>query len=63
MADTKITILEVWPAIKTDLRGFLSDTDAWIIGEIKKAYGTKDWEKIKKLIDVMDTVHNLSHGH
>jgi len=63
MTETKSTILESWPAIKEDLRDFLSDTDAWIISEIKKAYEYKDWEMVLKLIDVMDTVHNLSHSH
>ncbi len=63
MADEESTILEAWPAIKKDLHNFLSDTDAWIISEIKSAYETRDWDKIEKLIDVMDTVHNLSHGH
>ena len=61
--ETKSTILESWPAIKDDLREFLSDTDAWMIDEIKKAYEDKDWGRVLKVIDIMDTVHNLSHSH
>ena len=63
MAETNSTILEFWPAIRDDLRNFLSDTDAWIIAEIKKAQEAQDWERVLKLIDVMSTVHNISHSH
>jgi hypothetical protein len=63
MTETNSTILESWPGLKEDLVSFLSDTDAWIITEIKKGYEDKDWERIKKIIEVMDTVHNLSHSH
>ena len=63
MSETKYTILESWPAIKEDLKDFLSDTDAWIITEIKKAHHDKDWDRLAKLTEVMDMVHNLSHGH
>ncbi|MFC1920516.1 hypothetical protein ACFLYQ_02190 [Chloroflexota bacterium] len=63
MAETESTILESWPAIKDDLRDFLSDTDAWIIDEIKKAYEERDWDKILKVTELMDMVHHLSHGH
>ncbi|MFC2070960.1 hypothetical protein ACFLTB_07330 [Chloroflexota bacterium] len=63
MSETESKILESWPALKEDLKGFLSDTDAWIIDEIRKAYEEKDWSKILKIIDLMDTMHNLSHSH
>ena len=63
MAETNSTILEFWPAIRDDLRNFLSDTDAWIIAEIKKAQEAQDWERVLKLIDVMSTIHNISHSH
>ncbi len=63
MAETNSTILEFWPAIRDDLRNFLSDTDAWIIAEIKKAQEAQDWERVLKLIDVMSTVHTISHSH
>ena len=33
MAENKDSILESWPALKEDLIGFISDTDAWIIAE------------------------------
>jgi len=49
--------------LKEDLISFLSDTDAWVITELKKAYKTKDWGRIAKVIDVMDSVHDLSHSH
>ena len=62
MADID-SILESWPGIREDLKGFLSDTDAWIIIELKKAHENKDWEQIEKIIGLMDMVHNLSHGH
>jgi hypothetical protein len=49
--------------LKEDLISFLSDTDAWVISELKKARKTKDWGRIAKVIDVMDSVHDLSHSH
>ena len=63
MTDIKYTILESWPALKDDLIGFISDTDAWIITELRNAYQAKDWVKIGNIIDVMESVHNLSHPH
>ena len=63
MSETKHTIIESWPALKEDLESFLSDTDYWIICELKNAHSAKDWEKIDKLIDVMESVHNMSHQH
>ena len=42
MSDLKHTILESWPALKEDLENFLSDTDTWIISELKKAVEAKD---------------------
>lgn len=59
----KHTILESWSAIKEDLKSFISDTDAWIINELKEAYEASDWNKVEKILDVMEMVHNLSHGH
>jgi len=63
MNETEYTIIESWPALKEDLSSFLSDTDAWVISEIKKARETKDWGMLDRIIDVMDFVHNLNHGH
>ena len=63
MSQTDSKILESWPALKDDLQGFLSDTDAWIISEIKEAHKSKDWDRILKIIDIMDMVHNMSHSH
>jgi len=63
MPDNDYTILESWPMLKKDLLSFLSDTDAWVITELKKAYQAKDWGRINNIIDVMDAVHNLSHSH
>ena len=63
MSNSKHTILESWPVLKEDLISFLSDTDAWIITELKKARKSKDWGRIANIIDVMDSVHNLSHSH
>jgi hypothetical protein len=63
MSDTEYTILESWPMLKEDLISFLGDTDAWIITELKKAYQDKDWGRISNIIDVMDSVHDLSHSH
>ncbi len=63
MSDLKYTILESWPALKEDLISFLSDTDAWIIAELKKANGAKDWEKVLNVIEIMESVHTLSHSH
>jgi hypothetical protein len=48
--------------LKEDLISFLGDTDAWVITELKKACETKDWGRIANIIDVMDSIHNLSHS-
>lgn len=63
MSNKEYTILESWPMLKEDLISFLSDTDAWVIAELKKAYEAKDWGRINNIIDVMDSIHNLSHSH
>jgi hypothetical protein len=62
MAHSQYTILESWPGLKEDLIDFLSDTDAWVIAELKEASKTRDWARIENLIDVMNSVHNLSHS-
>jgi len=63
MSDKEYTIVESWPMLKEDLISFLSDTDAWVITELKKALQSKDWGRISNIIDVMDSIHNLSHSH
>jgi hypothetical protein len=63
MVQEKHNILESWPAIKDDLKSFISDIDAWIISELKGAYETGDWKKVEKILEVMEMVHNMSHGH
>ena len=63
MSQTSYTILESWPALKEDLASFLSDTDAWVISELKKAHEIHDWEKVLNVIDVMDLLHNMAHSH
>ena len=63
MSQMKYTVLESWPALKEDLRSFLSDTDAWVISELKKASEANDWGKVLNLIDVMELVHDMSHSH
>jgi hypothetical protein len=49
--------------LKEDLESFLSDTDAWIISELKKASKAHDWKSVLKVIDVMESVHNINHSH
>jgi hypothetical protein len=63
MSEMKYKIMESWPMIKEDLMSFLSDTDAWLIAELKDAHKAKDWGKIDNVIDVMESVHTLSHSH
>ena len=63
MSQEKYTILESRPALKEDLQSFLSDTDAWVIFELKKAQESNDWGKVISLIDVIELVHNMSHYH
>lgn len=63
MSEAKHTILESWPMLKEDLESFLSDTDAWIISELKKASEANDWGLVLKVIDVMELVHNMHHSH
>ena len=63
MSEMRYTILESWPALKDDLGSFLSDTDAWAISELKKAHEAKDWGSVLKIIDVMESLHNMSHSH
>ena len=59
MSQIKYTILESWPALKEDLESFLSDTDAWVISELKKANEAKDWKTILKLIDLVGQLMRL----
>jgi len=63
MTEAKQTILESWPALKDDLEDFLTDTDAWIILKLKEAHEAQDWETVLKIIDVMETVHDMAHTH
>lgn len=63
MSEIKYTITQSWPMLKEDLISFLSDTDAWVIAELKDAYETKDRDKLLKVIEIMDSVHDLSHSH
>ena len=63
MSEENYTILESWPMLKEDLESFLSDTDAWVISELKRARHAHDWKSVDKVIDVMDSVHNISHSH
>lgn len=63
MSDNKHTIISSWPHLKDDLGTFLSDTDAWVIVQLTRAYETKDWDAVGKLLEIMDFVHNLSHSH
>jgi hypothetical protein len=48
---------------KEDLISFLSDTDAWVITELRPVSKTRDWPRIGNFADVMDCVHDLSHSH
>ncbi len=63
MSEMKHTILESWPMLREDLESFLSDTDAWVISELEKASEANDWESVLKVIDVMESVHNMNHSH
>ncbi len=63
MPDAKYTIVESWPMMKEDLIRFLTDTDEWAINELKDARRKKKWDDVNKIIDIMDSVHNLSHSH
>ena len=59
----KYTILELWPALKEDLAGLISDTDAWVISKLKEAHEAKDWGSVLNIIDIMELLHNMSHSH
>ena len=63
MSQTKVTILESWPALKEDLGSFVSDTDAWVIAELKQAHKDGDWARVLNLIDIMELLHGISHSH
>jgi hypothetical protein len=63
LAVKKSTIIDSWPALKKDLLDFLSDTDAWVIAALKEARAARDWDRVDKLIAIMDMVHTMSHGH
>ena len=54
MSQIRHTILDSWPGLKEDLGSFLSDTDAWMISQLKKAHEAKDWAKVLDLIDIME---------
>lgn len=63
MSQIRHTILDSWPGLKEDLGSFLSDTDAWMISQLKKAHEAKDWAKVLDLIDIMELLHNMAHSH
>ncbi len=63
MAKAKQTIIESWPGLKEDLTSFLSDTDGWIIAQLKEGLKAKDWSKMSRTVDIMDSIHDLSHSH
>ncbi len=63
MPELKRTILEHWPGLKEDLSAFLSDTDAWIISGLKQAKQEEDWQKVGKIIQVMEAVRDMGHAH
>lgn len=63
MTGKKSRILDAWPEIREDLFTLMSDTDAWLIDELKAARDLEDWTAIDKIIDVMDSIHHLSHDH
>ena len=62
-ARPKDTIVESWPGLRQDLITFLSDTDSWIIAELRKGLKAKDWSRITKVVEIMESMHNLSHSH
>jgi len=63
MTDMKSKILESWPGVKEDLKDFLSDTDVWIISELKGARAEKNWQRVSDVIEIMELVHDVSHSH
>ncbi len=63
MSKLNYTIIESWPALKEDLISFLSDTDAWIIAELKNAHEAEDCQQVLNVIEIMESVHTLSHSH
>ena len=63
MSEYNHTMIDSWPYLKDDLGTFLTDTDAWVITQLRSAYETKDWEAVSTLLEIMDFVHNLSHSH
>jgi hypothetical protein len=63
MSEMKYTIVDSWPALKDDIQSFLSDTDCWAISQIKEVYKSREWNKLSKIIDIMETLHSISHSH
>ena len=63
MSQLEYTILESWPALKADMKSFLSDTDGWAISELNKAHEEKDWVKVQNVVGVMELLHDISHSH
>lgn len=59
----KRNLIDSWPQLKDDLGTFLSDTDAWVITQLRSAYQAKDWETVSTLLEIMEFVHSLSHSH
>ena len=63
MSVVKRNLIDSWPQLKDDLGTFLSDTDAWVITQLRSAYQAKDWETVSTLLEIMEFVHSLSHSH
>jgi len=63
MPQADYSILDSWPGLREDLASLLSDTDVWVISELKRAHEAKDWQRVGNLIDVMEMIHNISHHH
>ena len=63
MTDMKCKILESWPGLQEDLKNFLSDTDVWIISELKEARADENWQRVSDVIEIMELVHSVSHAH
>ena len=56
MADKQRTLLEMWPALKDDMKNFISDRPGWFIDALSTARarkGSQGWKDVETIINIL----------